>query len=91
MSKSVKGWTEERRQQQAQAIQGWKPWEQSTGPQSPEGKAVASRNADKGGDSPRLRRMNKMLSAYGTSFEGLQNSGIKTLDELRTFFAQRRR
>lgn len=84
-------WTIERRQKQAEAIQGWKPWEKSTGPKTTEGKAVAARNSDKGCDSPRLRRMNKMLSRYGTSFNALQNSGIKTVDELRAFFAQGRR
>lgn len=49
------GWTPERRARQSVAIQRWKPWEQSTGPQTAEGKANASRNADKGGHRPSLR------------------------------------
>lgn len=43
------GWTPERRAQQAEAIKRWKPWQQSTGPQTDEGKAAASQNALKHG------------------------------------------
>ena len=32
------GWTPERRKRQAEMIKNWKPWEQSTGPTTPEGK-----------------------------------------------------
>ncbi len=39
------GWTDERRAKQAAAIRRWKPWQQSTGPRTPEGKARSSRNA----------------------------------------------
>jgi hypothetical protein len=39
------GWTEERRQRQAEIIQRWQPWAKSTGPRTAEGKAVASKNA----------------------------------------------
>lgn len=41
-------WTPERRARQAEAIRRWRPWDQSTGPRSPEGKERSSRNADKG-------------------------------------------
>jgi len=41
-------WTPERRARQAQAIREWAPWKHSTGPRSTEGKARASRNADRG-------------------------------------------
>jgi hypothetical protein len=34
----VNGWTLERRRRQAELIRCWRPWEQSTGPRSPEGK-----------------------------------------------------
>ena len=44
------GWTQERRQRQSEAIRRWRPWEQSTGPKTPEGKAKASQNANKGYD-----------------------------------------
>ena len=42
-------WTLEQRKRQADVIRKWKPWEQSTGPTSDEGKAIASRNALKHG------------------------------------------
>lgn len=47
------GWTEERRAKQREAIQRWKPWEKSTGPKTPEGKAQAALNVY----SARLSRM----------------------------------
>ena len=40
-----KGWTPERRARQAALIKTWRPWEQSTGPKSPDGKAQAATNA----------------------------------------------
>ncbi len=39
------GWTDERRARQAEAIRRWAPWTRSTGPRTPEGKRVSSRNA----------------------------------------------
>ncbi len=38
-------WTPERRIRQRQAIHRTRPWEKSTGPRTPEGKAIASQNA----------------------------------------------
>lgn len=38
-------WTPERRARQAEVIRQTKPWERSTGPRSPEGKAISSQNA----------------------------------------------
>ena len=38
------GWSQARRQRQREAIQRWKPWEQSTGPRSEAGKARAAQN-----------------------------------------------
>ena len=43
------GWTPERRARQAALIRTWRPWEQSTGPRTVEGKATTARNGDKGG------------------------------------------
>ena len=43
------GWTPERRARQAELIRSWKPWEKSTGPKTPDGKAKAARNGDPGG------------------------------------------
>jgi hypothetical protein len=42
-------------------IQRWKPWERSTGPKTPEGKARVSRNAYKGGTRPLLRELARLL------------------------------
>ena len=55
-------WTPERRAKQSQAIRQWKPWDKSTGAKTPEGKAVVSRNAFKGGHRPHLRQLAKDLA-----------------------------
>lgn len=55
------GWTPERRARQAELIRQWRPWEQSTGPRSAEGKAAASRNAWTGGMRPLLRDLAEEL------------------------------
>jgi hypothetical protein len=39
------GWTPERRARQAALIRTWRPWDSSTGPRTPEGKAQAATNA----------------------------------------------
>jgi hypothetical protein len=49
------GWTQDRRERQAAAIQRWSPWKQATGPRTPAGKARSSRNAFKGGRRAALR------------------------------------
>lgn len=46
---SKNGWTPERRKRQAEMIRSWKPWEQSTGPKTPEGKEACKLNAEKHG------------------------------------------
>lgn len=48
-------WTSEQRERQRVAIKSWKPWEQSTGPRTPDGKARVSRNGWKGGTRLVLR------------------------------------
>ena len=62
MTKQANGWTPERRKRQSEAIRQWKPWQQSTGPKSPEGRAVVSRNAWAGGDWLKLRQAISELS-----------------------------
>lgn len=42
-------------------IKKWKPWEKSTGPRTPEGKAKAAKNAYKGGINQELRQLAKLL------------------------------
>jgi hypothetical protein len=55
------GWTPERRRKQSEAIRQWQPWNNSTGPQTQTGKAIASRNAYKGGLRPMVRETAKLL------------------------------
>ena len=62
MSNPAKGWTPERRKKQRDAIRRWKPWQQSTGPKSPEGRAVVARNAWRGGHWLKLRQIVKELN-----------------------------
>ena len=61
-----KGWTPERRARQAALIRTWRPWEKSTGPRTPEGKARTARNGDKGGawksDRELLRELWRILA-----------------------------
>jgi hypothetical protein len=47
---------------EAEAIRRWKPWKQSSGPTSAEGKAKVSRNADTGGEWRTLRETIKALN-----------------------------
>ena len=56
MGNPGKGWTPERRKKQSEAIRRWKPWNQSTGPKSPEGRAAVARNAWTGGHWLMLRK-----------------------------------
>lgn len=70
------GWTPERRACQAMAIQKWTPWQRSTGPRTPEGKAVVSRNAFKGGRRLMLRNaireMRKLFDANAAILERIK-------------------
>ena len=56
-------WTPERRARQAALIRTWKPWERATGPRTPEGKSVASRNAWTGGHLAMLRQITRLVNA----------------------------
>lgn len=58
---AARKWTPEQRARQSIAIREWRPWEQSTGVKTPEGKAVSSCNAYKGGYRELLRNLSKLL------------------------------
>ena len=45
----MRKWTPEERQAQSELIRQWKPWEQSTGARTAQGKARSSQNALKHG------------------------------------------
>jgi hypothetical protein len=70
------GWTSERRARQAALIQRWKPWERSTGPKTPEGKARASRNAFKDGWRAQLRELSRLLREQDRTLRGSLTSPI---------------
>ncbi len=55
------GWTPERRARQRAAIQRWQPWARSTGPRTATGKALSSKNADKGKVRSTLREVAREL------------------------------
>ncbi|GHA70712.1 hypothetical protein GCM10009007_09410 [Formosimonas limnophila] len=57
------GWTVARRKRQSQAIHRWKPWQQSTGAKTEEGKATVSRNAYKGGVWIKLKALRRETRA----------------------------
>lgn len=59
---AARKWTQEQKQLQAELIQTWSPWSESTGPTSRAGKLVASRNALKGSVRPRLRQLAKEIA-----------------------------
>ena len=68
------GWTLERRAKQAESIRLWKPWKQSTGPRSPDGKERVSRNAWTGGHRGQLRELTKMVNEQVRQARELVNS-----------------
>ena len=60
----LRHWTTEERLRQSQLIQSWQPWNKSTGARTPEGKAVSSQNAHKGGIRSICREMNTLFRDY---------------------------
>ena len=52
-----KGWTPERRAQQAASIREWQPWQRSTGPRTEAGKAQSAMNGLKHGGRSRAHVM----------------------------------
>lgn len=57
------GWTPERKAKHSVAVHCWKPWLKATGPKTKQGKAIASRNAFKGGRRQALRQEMTRLRA----------------------------
>ncbi len=53
---SSSGWTKQRRAKMRKAIYAWRPWEHSTGPKTPAGKAAIARNSLKHGAFTRENR-----------------------------------
>ena len=61
----MRGWTPERRLKQSLKIRQWRPWDNSTGPRTSEGKAASSRNAYRGGVRSMLNSMSELLREQG--------------------------
>lgn len=59
----MRQWTTQERQRQAELIRQWQPWQHSTGARTIEGKAIASRNAFKGGFRQQLKELRQLLRA----------------------------
>ena len=57
----MRHWTARERQRQAVLIKQWQPWQHSTGARTLEGKAIASRNAYKGGERQQLKAISQLL------------------------------
>ena len=58
------GWTPERKARQSELIQNWQPWNKSTGARTPEGKAISSKNAYKGGSQSLMKVIASALRDY---------------------------
>ena len=58
---AARQWTSIQRAKQSQLIQNWKPWNNTSGARTPEGKAIVARNAFKGGVRPMLREISALL------------------------------
>ncbi len=62
----MRQWTQEERLKQSQLIRNWKPWEQSTGARTEDGKAISKMNAYKhGGRSAKMNKVEEMLRYCG--------------------------
>ena len=77
----MKGWSEQRRREQALRIQRWRPWERSTGPRTPAGKQRACQNALKHGSRSaaaraQLRELRKALRQLGLATSRIH--GLRT-------------
>jgi len=57
--------TPEHRALRAALIRRWRPWEQSTGPKSPEGKERSAMRGFKGGERSLLRELARALRRQG--------------------------
>lgn len=62
-------WTPERRAKQAAIIARTRPWEKATGPRTPEGKTISSRNADSGALQAATLWRNVQLAAQARSLQ----------------------
>lgn len=80
-------WTTEQRARQARLIRTWEPWKKATGPRTPEGKAVSSKNALNYSLRELLREMtrtNKAIIAFMNGTGPAPRFDNAKIDELLT-------
>ena len=86
---AARKWTTEQRERQAALIRTWAPWATSTGPKTPKGKAVSSKNAVSYSLRELLREMTRTNRALVTYIKGMgpppsydQSTMDKLLDDV---------
>jgi hypothetical protein len=82
---AARKWTTEQRARQAEFIRIWKPWATSTGPRTPKGKAVSSKNAFNGALRELLREMtrqNRVLIGFINGMTPAPSWDRTTIDAL---------
>jgi len=72
---AARHWTPEQRERQAEKIRQWQPWNSSTGARTPEGKAIASRNAYKGGVRLLIKDIAKLLREQNDCLKQIRRKG----------------
>jgi hypothetical protein len=72
-----KGWTEERRQKQAEMIRRWKPWEKSTGPKTSAGKERCRMNACKDHSIHEAKKLLRLNYAFLQQLKVYQAAAFK--------------
>jgi len=70
---AARKWTVEQRKQQSLKIREWKPWLNSTGARTIDGKARASRNAFKGGVMESIKQLKNLMRKQGEFINNLLN------------------
>ena len=74
--------TPEHRARQAALIRAWQPWEHSTGPKSPAGKAAAAANAFTGGHGAKLRELQRAMNELLREQRGMEVEGMRLTPRL---------
>lgn len=72
-------WTPERRARQAVIITQTRPWEKATGPRTPRGKAISSRNASTGAAETAALAKHRQKAFRASAFQRAE----RLLDQLR--------
>ena len=75
--------TPEHRRLRSELIRRWRPWEKSTGPRTPEGKASSSRNRWRGGKREQFRTLMRELRSALDEQAGLLDEIAEELPAMR--------